>query len=142
MKAFRLVWYVLYRFELVETANIAATRLTAVGFASNSTYKSFGVTKSCLNIRTTAQVSQRALAVVQNRTPFLEGNSATPENQVIRGPLLFRATSFAIYRANMATDAETAKTIYQFMVKDIDGQDISLEKFRGNVCLIVNVASK
>lgn len=42
----------------------------------------------------------------------------------------------------MATDAAAANTIYQFLVKDIDGQDVSLEKYRGNVCLIVNVASK
>lgn len=34
------------------------------------------------------------------------------------------------------------KTIYDFTCKDIDGNDLSLEKFRGMVCLVVNVATK
>ncbi|XP_022659489.1 glutathione peroxidase-like [Varroa jacobsoni] len=33
-------------------------------------------------------------------------------------------------------------TIYDFVVKDIDGNDVSLKKYNGRVCLIVNVASK
>lgn len=35
-----------------------------------------------------------------------------------------------------------ASSIYEFTVKDIDGQEVSLEKYRGHVCIIVNVASK
>ena len=34
------------------------------------------------------------------------------------------------------------KTIFDFVVKDSKGKDISLEKFRGKVLLIMNVASK
>ena len=34
------------------------------------------------------------------------------------------------------------KSIYDFVVKDIDGNDVKLGRFRGNVLLIVNVASK
>jgi len=41
----------------------------------------------------------------------------------------------------MATNT-TAKTIYEFTVKDIDGNNVSLEKYRGKVALIVNVASQ
>jgi len=33
-------------------------------------------------------------------------------------------------------------TIYDFSAKDIDGNEVSLEKYRGHVCVIVNVASK
>ena len=33
-------------------------------------------------------------------------------------------------------------TVYQFTVKDIDGKDVSLERYRGHVLCIVNVASK
>ncbi|MBN1698949.1 MAG: glutathione peroxidase [Spirochaetales bacterium] len=33
-------------------------------------------------------------------------------------------------------------TIYDFTVTDIDGNDVSLERFKGSVLLIVNVASK
>ncbi len=35
-----------------------------------------------------------------------------------------------------------AKSIYDFSVKDIDGKDVSLLKYKGDVMLIVNVASK
>ncbi len=38
--------------------------------------------------------------------------------------------------------AEPAKSIYDFTVKDTDGADVPLSKYRGNVLLIVNVASK
>ncbi|KAK9887891.1 hypothetical protein WA026_000195 [Henosepilachna vigintioctopunctata] len=36
----------------------------------------------------------------------------------------------------------TAKSIYEFTVKDIDGNEVSLDKYKGHVCIIVNVASK
>lgn len=36
----------------------------------------------------------------------------------------------------------TEKTIYDFTVKDIDGKDVALNKFKGKVLLIVNVASR
>ncbi|XP_020530839.1 phospholipid hydroperoxide glutathione peroxidase 1, chloroplastic [Amborella trichopoda] len=38
--------------------------------------------------------------------------------------------------------AVTEKSIHDFTVKDIDGKDVSLNKFKGKVLLIVNVASK
>ena len=34
-----------------------------------------------------------------------------------------------------------AETIYEFTVKDIDGNDVSMEKYRDNVLIVVNVAS-
>jgi len=37
---------------------------------------------------------------------------------------------------------KNAKSIYEFTVNDIDGNEVSLEKYKGKVCLIVNVASK
>lgn len=37
---------------------------------------------------------------------------------------------------------KNAKSIYEFSVKDIDGNNVSLEKYRGHVVLILNVASK
>ena len=36
----------------------------------------------------------------------------------------------------------TEKSIYDFIMKDIDGQESKLEQYRGKVLLIVNVASK
>lgn len=38
--------------------------------------------------------------------------------------------------------ATTDQTVYDFIVKDIDGEDVSLSKYKGKVLLIVNVASK
>jgi len=35
-----------------------------------------------------------------------------------------------------------ANSIYEFTAKDIDGNDVSLAKYQGHVCVIVNVASK
>ncbi len=34
------------------------------------------------------------------------------------------------------------KSFYDFTVKDIDGDDVELSKYRGQVCLVVNVASR
>jgi len=39
-------------------------------------------------------------------------------------------------------NALKAESIFDFTAKDIDGNEISLEKYRGHVCVIVNVASK
>src|SRR4051794_33550478 len=33
-------------------------------------------------------------------------------------------------------------TIYEFKMKDIDGKEVSLAKFKGKVLLVVNVASR
>ena len=35
-----------------------------------------------------------------------------------------------------------APSIYEFTMRDIDGAEVSLAKYRGQVCLIVNVASR
>jgi glutathione peroxidase len=48
-----------------------------------------------------------------------------------------------IFTCNAATkQQERDKTIYDFSVKTIDGQEQSLSQYKGNVVLIVNVASK
>lgn len=39
-------------------------------------------------------------------------------------------------------DYKKATSIYDFTVKDTYGNDVSLEKYRGYVVLIVNIASK
>lgn len=37
---------------------------------------------------------------------------------------------------------QSANSIYEFQAKDIDGNDVSFEKYKGEVALIVNVATK
>lgn len=39
-------------------------------------------------------------------------------------------------------DYKTATSIYDFTVKDTYGADVPLEKYRGNVVIIVNIASQ
>ncbi|KAK8660846.1 hypothetical protein V6N13_051754 [Hibiscus sabdariffa] len=51
--------------------------------------------------------------------------------------VVFNSRSSGIF-ARAATD----KTLYDYTVKDIDGKDTPLSKFKGKVLLIVNVASK
>ncbi|XP_050441699.1 uncharacterized protein LOC126846384 isoform X2 [Adelges cooleyi] len=46
------------------------------------------------------------------------------------------------YSSNMADDWKNATSVYDFTVKDIKGNDLSLEKYKGFVLIIVNVASK
>jgi len=41
-----------------------------------------------------------------------------------------------------AGNPKKAKSIYEFTAKDISGNSVSLDKYRGHVCVIVNVASK
>eukprot|EP00475_Leptophrys_vorax_P008418 TRINITY_DN1544_c0_g1_i1.p1 TRINITY_DN1544_c0_g1~~TRINITY_DN1544_c0_g1_i1.p1 ORF type:complete len:273 (-),score=34.10 TRINITY_DN1544_c0_g1_i1:178-888(-) len=43
--------------------------------------------------------------------------------------------------ANASAATFAGKTFHDFSVKDIDGKDVSLDKFKGKVCLVVNVAS-
>lgn len=38
--------------------------------------------------------------------------------------------------------APTESTIYEFTVKNLEGEDVCLEKYKGHVCIIVNVASR
>lgn len=33
-------------------------------------------------------------------------------------------------------------SFYDFSARDIDGNEVSMEKYRGYVCIVVNVASK
>jgi len=39
-------------------------------------------------------------------------------------------------------DPKKAASIYEFTAKTIQGEEVSLEKYRGHPCIIVNVASK
>ncbi|XP_014216158.1 probable phospholipid hydroperoxide glutathione peroxidase [Copidosoma floridanum] len=39
-------------------------------------------------------------------------------------------------------DYKSAKSVYDFIVKNIKGEDVPMEKYKGHVLLIVNVASK
>jgi len=40
------------------------------------------------------------------------------------------------------SDPTKASSIYEFSAKTIDGEEVSLDKYKGRVCIVVNVASK
>jgi len=54
------------------------------------------------------------------------------------------AISFAsdVKENSMLAESAKPKSIYEFPLKDIDGKDVKLKKYKGNVLLIVNTASK
>ena len=57
------------------------------------------------------------------------------------GALLLSAADLSAGEDDVKTSKEAA-TFHDFTVKDIDGKDVELSRYRGEVCLIVNVASK
>jgi hypothetical protein len=46
------------------------------------------------------------------------------------------------YARVFASTVPSDKTIYSFRAKNIDGEEVSLEKYRGKVVIIVNTASE
>lgn len=58
----------------------------------------------------------------------------------IVGVGVFSAVAMADQEAKAGPDA--AKPIYQFTMDSIDGKPVKLEKYKGDVLLVVNVASK
>lgn len=49
---------------------------------------------------------------------------------------------FYTHHVEESASALAAKSVLDFKVRDIDGNEVKLKKFKGNVLLIVNVASK
>jgi len=50
--------------------------------------------------------------------------------------------TFALLSRPLSAMAASPSSIYDFTAKDIDGNEVSLSKYAGHVCIIVNVASK
>ncbi len=55
--------------------------------------------------------------------------------------IILAAIPLALAGDQTAKEASVAKSVYEFTVKDIDGKDVSLAKYKGDVVMIVNVAS-
>ncbi|XP_057539634.1 probable phospholipid hydroperoxide glutathione peroxidase [Amaranthus tricolor] len=79
----------------------------------------------------------RRLALGSLSSAFiLDGFSLTSSNN---NGIFVKPQNFS---ARIYARAATEKTIHDFTVKDIDGKEVPLSKFKGKVLLIVNVASK
>jgi glutathione peroxidase len=48
----------------------------------------------------------------------------------------------SVEEKSILPESAKPKSIYEFPLKDIDGKDVKLKKYKGNVLLIVNTASK
>lgn len=76
------------------------------------------------------------------------GHFAAMENPQIMADDIFEAVdTFRDFhgkekKQSVPPTPKTESTIYDFTVKDINGNDVGLEKYRGHVLLIVNVASQ
>jgi glutathione peroxidase len=63
--------------------------------------------------------------------------------RILMGIALALCTGGVVLLAPLAaTTAAFAPSIYDFKVTDIDGNDVKLKKYKGNVLLVVNTASK
>jgi len=49
---------------------------------------------------------------------------------------------FSVMAAGNPSNPTKASSIYEFSANDIDGNLVTLDKYKGHVCIIVNVASK
>lgn len=56
--------------------------------------------------------------------------------------MIIIAMKMSLISAQNQEKGKSMKSIYDFVVKDIDGNELKLEQFKGKVMLIVNVASK
>ncbi len=62
---------------------------------------------------------------------------------VLAGTALFAALGFSEKGTPPPEKKrDVALSVHQFKVRTIDGEEVSLAKYRGQVCLIVNVASR
>ena len=64
---------------------------------------------------------------------------------MLKAVVLMTAVSFgamALGGDEAKSAKPAAKSVYEFTVKDIDGKEVSLSKYKGDVLLIVNVASE
>ncbi len=55
--------------------------------------------------------------------------------------LLVTVVALTTFRTN-AKETTAAKSVHEFALKNIDGQDVKLDAYKGKVTLLVNVASK
>ncbi len=63
---------------------------------------------------------------------------------VLSAVLLAQAPSRPAEKGAMEKPASAAKaqSIYDFTVKDIDGKEVKLDKYRGDVLMVINTASQ
>nr|AYQ93004.1 glutathione peroxidase 7 [Rhodiola crenulata] len=91
------------------------------------------------------QSNSSKITLIQSRQFSAFGSS---KSSIFRHGLSLNSSNYASLSGSRAKPgviflrAATGKTIHDFTVKDIDGKEVSLSKFKGKALLIVNVASQ
>lgn len=75
-------------------------------------------------------------------TFFVMGTMMAVSMNVASGEDKPAAAPTATPAATAPAASASAKSIYDFTMKDIDGKEVSLSKYKNQVCIVVNVASK
>ncbi|XP_071723940.1 probable phospholipid hydroperoxide glutathione peroxidase [Rutidosis leptorrhynchoides] len=75
-------------------------------------------------------------SLASSKSLFLQKGLSLPS------PKFARFAFNSPYSSGVYARAATEKSIHDFTVKDVDGKDVSLSKFKGKALLIVNVASR
>uniref|UniRef100_A0A452TGT8 Phospholipid hydroperoxide glutathione peroxidase, mitochondrial n=1 Tax=Ursus maritimus TaxID=29073 RepID=A0A452TGT8_URSMA len=79
--------------------------------------------------------------------PFLWGPRAGRVGQVavglrLRAPRSPRRSCARVLQCASRDDWRCAQSMHEFSAKDIDGRMVNLDKYRGFVCIVTNVASQ
>lgn len=69
-------------------------------------------------------------------------SKTTPSSKKVKKTFEKKVEEDAENSSASEEDYKTASSVYDFTVKDIDGNDVPLAKYKGHVLLIVNVASR
>lgn len=102
----------------------------------SAVFNSFSATRHNPSVNTSAfLVPSLKFSSGSSNSRFLR--TGFSQNPPINPGFQFKSRYFGVFAR-----AAAEKTVHDFTVKDIDGKDVSLNKFKGKVLLIVNVASK
>ncbi|XP_055912197.1 uncharacterized protein LOC129946145 isoform X1 [Eupeodes corollae] len=110
---------------------LRTSRLAAKNFMRTLTYRT--TTRRCPTAATIPSVSVAGIRLCLVLLPI----QILPLVQVVRC-----SSADAEKNNTMSDEAKNAKSIYDFTVKDTHGNEVNLEKYKGNVVLIVNIASQ
>lgn len=96
----------------------------------------------CAPDRTTGHILNKKLIIFWRRVHITRVEANINTTTMITAIALATTALVGCQGSKMTQPVPAAKSIYEFTLKDIDGKDVPLKKYKGKVLLIVNVASK
>jgi glutathione peroxidase len=95
-----------------------------------------------MNIRHIRRASSALLVLVLGGALVIFARSSAENHAPVPSERLAHNTSEDPKKEKNTMNANTATSLYDFTMQDIDGKDVPLSEYKGKVALIVNVASK